>query len=76
MTEHFTRNTESATKWCKKCGRLTEHRVDNGRAGPCIDPKHPPSPKSTSAGLPAKGPATKGKSATAGKQKNLFGEDS
>ena len=41
MTEHYTRNTESATSWCKKCGRMTEHRVDDGRPGPCLDEKHP-----------------------------------
>jgi hypothetical protein len=42
MVEHFTRNTETATAWCAKCGRATEHRIDNGRTGPCIDPKHVP----------------------------------
>jgi len=41
MAEHYTRNTETATAWCQKCGRNTEHRVDGGRRGPCIDPKHP-----------------------------------
>lgn len=41
MTEHYTRNTESATAWCARCGRMTEHRVDGGRLGPCLDEKHP-----------------------------------
>jgi hypothetical protein len=41
MPEHYTRNTETATAWCAKCQRFTEHRVDGGRRGPCIDPKHP-----------------------------------
>jgi hypothetical protein len=41
MTEHFTRNTETATAWCAKCGRSTEHRIDDGRVGPCVDEKHP-----------------------------------
>lgn len=41
MGEHFTRNTETATAWCAKCGRNTEHRIDGGRKGPCLDPKHP-----------------------------------
>ena len=43
MTEHYTRNTESVTAWCAKCSRMTDHRVDGGRRGPCIDPKHPAS---------------------------------
>jgi len=41
MSEHYTRNTATATDWCAKCGRNTEHRVDAGRKGPCIDPGHP-----------------------------------
>jgi hypothetical protein len=41
MPEHYTRNTISATCWCAKCGRMTDHRVDDGRRGPCIDPNHP-----------------------------------
>lgn len=44
MTEHYTRNTEEATAWCKKCQRFTQHRVDGGRKGPCIDPQHPQPP--------------------------------
>jgi hypothetical protein len=41
MTEHYTRNTETATGYCKKCGKQTVHRVDDGRLGPCLDEKHP-----------------------------------
>jgi hypothetical protein len=41
MTEHYTRNTESATAFCKKCDRFTVHRVDGGRLGPCLDENHP-----------------------------------
>lgn len=37
MAEHYTRNTESATAWCSKCNRMTEHRVDGGRRGPCLE---------------------------------------
>ena len=33
--EHYTRNTVSCTVWCNKCGKSTEHRVDDGRRGPC-----------------------------------------
>jgi len=36
MTEHFTRNTVSAAFWCGKCSAQTQHRIDNGRKGPCL----------------------------------------
>lgn len=56
MVEHYTRNTETVTAWCLKCKRNTEHRVDGGRRGPCIDPAHPkpkekPAKKTAGAGL-------------------------
>ena len=41
MTEHFPKSTETATAWCRPCSRMTEHRIDGGRVGPCLDPKHP-----------------------------------
>lgn len=41
MPEHYTKNTEECTAWCAKCQRMTQHRVDGGRRGPCIDPAHP-----------------------------------
>ena len=37
MTEHFTRNTVSAAFYCSKCGKQTQHRIDDGRKGPCLD---------------------------------------
>ena len=37
MPEHYTRNTLEATCWCKKCYAMTQHRVDDGRRGPCLD---------------------------------------
>ena len=37
MTEHFTRNTVSATFHCGKCGKPTAHRIDKGRKGPCLE---------------------------------------
>jgi len=40
MPEHFTKNTLECTAYCKRCQRDTQHRVDGGRRGPCIDPKH------------------------------------
>jgi len=36
MPEHYTRDTISCTVWCAKCGRMTEHRVDDRRRGPCM----------------------------------------
>ena len=37
MTQHYTRNTISAAFWCGKCSRHTQHRVDGGRKGPCLE---------------------------------------
>ena len=36
MPEHFTRNTLECTAWCNPCGGMTQHRVDDGRRGPCL----------------------------------------
>jgi hypothetical protein len=36
MPEHFTKNTVEATVWCKRCGKVTPHRIDDGRRGPCL----------------------------------------
>jgi len=41
MPEHYTKNTLECTAWCARCQRDTQHRVDSGRRGPCIDPAHP-----------------------------------
>ena len=35
MAEHYTRSTESVTKFCNTCGRITEHSVSDGRVGRC-----------------------------------------
>jgi ribosomal protein L44E len=40
MAEHHTRNTLEVTKYCPQCQQNTQHRVDGGREGPCIDPQH------------------------------------
>jgi len=40
MPEHHTKNTLEVTAWCPRCQRMTQHRCDEGRQGPCIDPKH------------------------------------
>lgn len=37
MTQHFTRSTVSASFYCSKCGRFTQHRIDAGRKGPCTE---------------------------------------
>jgi hypothetical protein len=37
MGEHYTRNTLEATCWCKPCGGMTQHRIDEGRRGPCLE---------------------------------------
>ena len=37
MAQHFTRSTVSASAWCTKCQRNTQHRVDDRRIGPCLD---------------------------------------
>jgi hypothetical protein len=44
MSEHFPKSTLTATAWCLKCHRATEHRIDDGRKGPCLDPNHPAPP--------------------------------
>jgi hypothetical protein len=36
MTEHFTRSTVSSAFYCSKCGKVTQHRIDDGRKGPCL----------------------------------------
>ena len=41
MTEHYTRNTESVTKWCNKCGRPTQFAVSCGRLGRCTEHEAP-----------------------------------
>ena len=37
MAQHFTRNTVSASFYCGKCGRVTQHRIDDRRKGPCLE---------------------------------------
>lgn len=36
MSEHYTRNTVSASAWCSKCAKQTPHRIDDRRKGPCL----------------------------------------
>ena len=42
MTQHYSRHTVSASHYCSKCGKFTQHRIDHertgaGRKGPCLD---------------------------------------
>lgn len=37
MTQHFTSRTVSASCYCKKCERFTQHRIDSNRKGPCLE---------------------------------------
>lgn len=37
MTQHFTKSTVSASFYCSKCEKFTQHRIDDGRKGPCLD---------------------------------------
>jgi hypothetical protein len=37
VTQHFTRLTVSAAFYCGKCGHTTQHRIDKGRKGPCLE---------------------------------------
>jgi len=41
MAEHFTRGTLECTAWCNKCQRMTQHRVDGVRRGPCLEHEAP-----------------------------------
>lgn len=36
MSEHYTKNTTTATAFCRKCRSFTVHRIDHGRLGPCL----------------------------------------
>lgn len=37
---HFTKSTVSASFYCPTCNKDTEHRIDDGRRGPCLNPDH------------------------------------
>jgi len=37
VSEHYTRNTESALRYCDRCGRVTKHAVSDGRLGRCTE---------------------------------------
>jgi hypothetical protein len=35
--QHHTRATVSASRYCAKCKRMTQHRIDDRRFGSCLD---------------------------------------
>ena len=37
MAQHYTRRTVSASAWCAKCQKHTQHRIDDRRVGPCLN---------------------------------------
>jgi ribosomal protein L44E len=37
MSEHYTLLTVSASAWCAKCQKKTQHRIESRRKGPCLD---------------------------------------
>jgi len=37
MGEHYTRSTLECTAYCLRCRKDTQHRVDSGRRGPCLE---------------------------------------
>ena len=37
MSHHYTRGTESVTRWCNTCSRRTQFAVSAGRLGRCTE---------------------------------------
>jgi NMD protein affecting ribosome stability and mRNA decay len=37
MSQHYTRSTISAAVFCTRCGKETQHRIDDRRVGPCME---------------------------------------
>lgn len=35
--QHYQRNVAGITKYCPTCNRLTLHRIDDRRVGPCTE---------------------------------------
>lgn len=68
MSEHYTRNTLQCTLWCNVCNRLTQHRVDGGRKGPCLE--H--GPKVNANGLSKSQARHREKTAKENRQPGLF----
>jgi hypothetical protein len=41
MAFHYTQGTESVTKWCNVCQRMTQFAVSGGRVGRCTEHQAP-----------------------------------
>ena len=37
MSQHYTKNTVSVQMHCSPCSKMTAHRIDGGRKGPCLE---------------------------------------
>ena len=37
MPEHYPKSTVEVSVWCDPCRKVTMHRVDHGRRGPCLE---------------------------------------
>lgn len=37
MSEHYSKGTESDTRWCTTCHRFTQHSVSGNRLGRCME---------------------------------------
>jgi hypothetical protein len=55
MPQHYTKNTVQVTAYCSVCGRMTPHRVFDGRLSGCMNDHHPakPAPEKDAAAPPA-----------------------
>ena len=45
MPHHFTKNTESVSRFCNTCRRVTMWSVSDGRLGRCQEDHHQKKPK-------------------------------
>jgi hypothetical protein len=44
MPHHFPKSTVEASAWCNRCGKMTLHRVFDGRLGRCKNEHPHPAP--------------------------------
>jgi hypothetical protein len=52
MTQHYTKQTVSASAMCKRCGKHTQHLVQGGLVGACticLARPQPPTPPASAA---------------------------
>jgi len=41
MSEHYPRSTESTLALCARCGKITRHKVSDGRLAECLEHEAP-----------------------------------